>query len=121
MTKLFKPDPALAYQVEFFPWSALGCRGKDAIVWHKSQVMTKMELTEQLTDDMTQIYFKDQSLFRVVWEHNHTPTLSQWNKVKADALVRVQFRISPIIETNSRVAILSLLNVELSEIRTHLS
>jgi hypothetical protein len=113
-----KLDSTVAYQVSYYPWSKLGAAGIKCIAWHKTSVLTKRELLEDCNDDKSQVVFlKDGTWFKINWEFNNIPTEQQWNDLASDTLLRVQFRISSFCGGTGRVAILSVLGIEQSELR----
>lgn len=124
MTALHKPptmntklDTTVAYQVGYYPWSKLSSSAGRAIAWHRSIVMTKEELLSKLNEQQTEIFNdNDQNSFEVRWEYNNIPTQKQWHSVPADALIRVQYRISSLVGGSGRVAILTLLGITHSDL-----
>jgi len=111
-------DSTVAYQVCYYPWSALSSNARGKIAWHKTVVYTKNELLAELNEDKTRIYFvDDSSQFHLRWEFNNVPTQRQWDDLESDQLIRVQFRISGLAEETGRIALLSLIGFGAKQLR----
>jgi hypothetical protein len=97
---LTKPDrkkTMLAYRVKYWPNSELSQVAKSHIVHNKATYFPKATITQLCNEDRTHLSIGSIS-YQIAWAWNNIPTELEWDKKSDSYLIRVERRISPLIE-----------------------
>jgi hypothetical protein len=97
---LSEPDrkkTMLAYRVKYWPNSELSQVAKSHIVRNKATYLRKSTIIELCNEDRTHLSFGGIS-YQIAWAWNNIPTEREWDKKSDSYLIRVERRISPLIE-----------------------
>ena len=97
---LTKPDrkkTMLAYRVKYWPYSELSQVAKSHTVSNKATYFSKATITQLCNEDRTHLSIGSIS-YQIAWAWNNIPTEREWDKKSDSYLIRVERRISPLIE-----------------------
>ncbi len=87
----------LAYRVKYWPNSELSQVAKTYIVHNKAIYLPKAPIIDLCNKDRTHLSFGNVS-YLIAWAWNNIPTELEWDKKSDSYLIRVERRISPLIE-----------------------
>jgi hypothetical protein len=108
-----KQQTQLAYKLSYYPPARLSQEAKRRIVWHASMLLTKAQILQRCTVDLTKIDWplEESKPFQIHWEYNNIPTEAEWNKFPETAMFYVDYRISPLIKAGEgRVCVIGIAN-----------
>jgi hypothetical protein len=97
---LTKPDSRktmLAYRVRLWPISELSQVAKSKLFSNKVIYLRKSTIIELCNEDRTHLSFGGCS-YLIAWAWNNVPTELEWDKKSGSYLIRVELRVSPLIE-----------------------
>ena len=96
-TSIDRTATQLAYKVKYFPWRDMPAAAKELISWRRYQVFSKKEITHHLSEDLTKFRYRGRE-YTIVWEHNNTPSQTEWERKTPQFLISVDIRFSPAIK-----------------------
>lgn len=100
-------NTTLSYEATFFPLSSL-CNIKHKLAWRWSREVSKKDLLALLSEDQTHLVLpvKGLQVFPIKWAYNSVPSEEEWNRLLPSSRFLVDARISGLIPTEGRSAVL---------------
>lgn len=105
--KVGTPDRSqtqFAYRLKYWPYRELSAHERSQLKQSKRCLVDKATLEDRVNHNKTTVFWGDRT-YVIVWEHNNTPTETEW-LAKAGRGLIMELRSSPVIPEYS-VAILS--------------
>ena len=97
---LTKPDrkkTMLAYRVKYWPNSELSQVAKSKLVSNRVMYLPKWQILANCDDAKMHMWVAG-TRYQIAWAWNNIPTEREWDKKSDNYLIRVERRISPLIE-----------------------
>ncbi len=87
----------LAYRVKHWPLSELSPVAKSKLVSNKLVYLPKQLILDNCNEERTHMFFKNRR-YAIAWAWNNIPTELEWDKKSDSYLIRIEFRVSPLIK-----------------------
>jgi hypothetical protein len=87
----------LAYRVKHWPLSELSPVAKSKLVSNKLVYLPKQMILDNCNEERTHMFFKNRR-YAIAWAWNNIPTELEWDKKSDSCLIRIEFRVSPLIK-----------------------